>query len=53
VRCRGGAAHAVGVSVGVAHSTAEDDPDSLVQRADRAMYEAKRSTEVASAYRTA
>jgi diguanylate cyclase (GGDEF)-like protein/PAS domain S-box-containing protein len=53
VRCRGGAAHAVGVSVGVAHSTPEDDPDSLVQRADRAMYEAKRSTEVASAYRTA
>jgi diguanylate cyclase (GGDEF)-like protein/PAS domain S-box-containing protein len=53
VRCRGGASHAVGVSVGVAHSTPHDDPDSLVQRADKAMYEAKRSTEVASAYRTA
>jgi len=53
VRCRGGQAHAVGVSVGVAHSTPEDDPDSLIQRADKAMYEAKRSTEVASAYRTA
>jgi diguanylate cyclase (GGDEF)-like protein/PAS domain S-box-containing protein len=53
VRCRGGEAHAVGVSVGIAHSAEEDDPDSLVRRADRAMYEAKRSTEVASAYRTA
>jgi diguanylate cyclase (GGDEF)-like protein/PAS domain S-box-containing protein len=53
VRCRGGQAHAVGVSVGVAHSTPDDDPDSLIQRADKAMYEAKRSTEIASAYRTA
>jgi diguanylate cyclase (GGDEF)-like protein len=53
VKCRGGAVHAVVASVGVAHSTADDDPDSLIQRADRAMYEAKRSTEVVSAYRTA
>jgi diguanylate cyclase (GGDEF)-like protein len=53
VSCRGGAAHTVGVSVGVAHSAADDDPDSLIRRADRAMYEAKRSTEVVSAYRTA
>jgi len=53
VSCQGGAAHTVGVSVGVAHSAADDDPDSLIRRADRAMYEAKRSTEVVSAYRTA
>jgi diguanylate cyclase (GGDEF)-like protein/PAS domain S-box-containing protein len=52
VRCRGGISHVVGVSVGIAHSTSEDDPDGLVRRADRAMYEAKRSNEVASAYRT-
>ncbi len=51
VRCRNGATHAVGVSVGVAHFTAGDDSDSLIHRADGAMYEAKRSTEVASAYR--
>jgi diguanylate cyclase (GGDEF)-like protein/PAS domain S-box-containing protein len=53
VRCRGGAAHAVGVSVGVAHSTLDDTADGLFRRADSAMYDAKRSTEVASAYRTA
>jgi diguanylate cyclase (GGDEF)-like protein/PAS domain S-box-containing protein len=53
VICRGGATHAVGVSVGVAHSTLGDDPDDLLRRADSAMYEAKRSTEVSSAYRTA
>ena len=53
VRCRGGATHAVGVSVGVAHSTTYDDPDDMLHRADVAMYDAKRSTEVASAYRTA
>ena len=43
----------VGVSVGVAHSTDDDYPDGLFRRADSAMYDAKRSTEVASAYRTA
>jgi diguanylate cyclase (GGDEF)-like protein/PAS domain S-box-containing protein len=53
VRCRGGEPHAIGVSVGVAHSTPGDDADGLIRRADIAMYEAKRSTEVASAYRTA
>jgi diguanylate cyclase (GGDEF)-like protein/PAS domain S-box-containing protein len=53
VTCRGGMTHAVGVSVGVAHAVVGDDPDDLVRRADRAMYEAKRSTEVSSAYRTA
>jgi diguanylate cyclase (GGDEF)-like protein/PAS domain S-box-containing protein len=53
VRCRGGTTHTIGVSVGVAHSTSNDDPDGLIRRADRAMYEAKRSTEIASAYRTA
>jgi diguanylate cyclase (GGDEF)-like protein/PAS domain S-box-containing protein len=51
VRCRNGATHAVGVSVGVAHFIDGDDSDSLIHRADGAMYEAKRSTEVASAYR--
>jgi diguanylate cyclase (GGDEF)-like protein/PAS domain S-box-containing protein len=53
VRCRGGTSHAVGVSVGVAHSTSDDHADALIRRADGAMYAAKRSTEVASAYRTA
>ena len=53
VTCRGGASHAIGVSVGVAHSSFDDHPDGLIRRADRAMYDAKRSTEVASAYRTA
>ena len=53
VMCRGGASHAIGVSVGVAHSTLDDDPDGLIRRADKAMYEAKRSTEVSSAFRTA
>jgi diguanylate cyclase (GGDEF)-like protein/PAS domain S-box-containing protein len=53
VRCRGGASHAVGVSVGIAHSTPDDTADRLFRRADSAMYEAKRSTEVSSAYRTA
>jgi diguanylate cyclase (GGDEF)-like protein/PAS domain S-box-containing protein len=52
IRCRGDAIHSVGVSVGVAHSTPGDDPDELIRRADRAMYDAKRSTEVASAFRT-
>jgi diguanylate cyclase (GGDEF)-like protein len=52
VRCRGDATHTVGVSVGVAHSTPGDDPDELIRRADSAMYDAKRSTEVASAFRT-
>jgi diguanylate cyclase (GGDEF)-like protein/PAS domain S-box-containing protein len=53
VRCRGGGSHTVGVSVGVAHATLDDDSDALFRRADGAMYEAKRSTEVASAFRTA
>jgi diguanylate cyclase (GGDEF)-like protein/PAS domain S-box-containing protein len=53
VTCRGGTSHAVGVSVGVAHSMINDHPDELIRRADGAMYDAKRSTEVASAYRTA
>jgi diguanylate cyclase (GGDEF)-like protein/PAS domain S-box-containing protein len=53
VTCRGGSTHAVGVSVGVAHSRVDDVPDELIRRADGAMYDAKRSTEVASAYRTA
>jgi diguanylate cyclase (GGDEF)-like protein/PAS domain S-box-containing protein len=53
VRCRGGTSHAVGVSIGVAHSILDDDSDGLFRRADSAMYDAKRSTEVASAYRTA
>jgi diguanylate cyclase (GGDEF)-like protein/PAS domain S-box-containing protein len=53
VRCRGGTSHVVGVSVGVAHSSLDDDSDGLFRRADSAMYDAKRSTEVASAYRTA
>jgi diguanylate cyclase (GGDEF)-like protein/PAS domain S-box-containing protein len=52
IRCRGDATHSVGVSVGVAHSAPGDDPDELIRRADRAMYDAKRSTEVASAFRT-
>jgi diguanylate cyclase (GGDEF)-like protein len=52
VRCRGDITHTVGVSVGVAHSTSGDDPDELIRRADSAMYDAKRSTEVASAFRT-
>jgi len=53
VRCRVGASHTVGVSVGVAHSKLDDTADGLFRRADDAMYKAKRSTEVASAYRTA
>ena len=53
VRCRGDITHTVGVSVGVAHSAPGDDPDELIRRADSAMYDAKRSTEVTSAYRTA
>jgi diguanylate cyclase (GGDEF)-like protein len=53
VRCRGDAIHTVGVSVGVAHAAPGDDADELIRRADRAMYAAKRSTEVASAFRTA
>jgi diguanylate cyclase (GGDEF)-like protein/PAS domain S-box-containing protein len=53
VRCRDGEPHAIGVSVGVAHAMPGDDPDGLIRRADIAMYQAKRSTEVASAYRTA
>jgi diguanylate cyclase (GGDEF)-like protein/PAS domain S-box-containing protein len=53
VRCRGGSSHAIGVSVGVAHSALDDDSDALFRRADGAMYDAKRSTEVTSAYRTA
>ncbi len=53
VRSRGGAWHIVGVSVGVAHFRPEDNPDTLIRRADKAMYDAKRSTAVASAYRTA
>jgi diguanylate cyclase (GGDEF)-like protein/PAS domain S-box-containing protein len=52
VRCRGDIIHTVGVSVGVAHSAPGDDPDELIRRADSAMYDAKRSTEVASAFRT-
>jgi diguanylate cyclase (GGDEF)-like protein/PAS domain S-box-containing protein len=52
VRCRGDITHTVGVSVGVAHSAPGDDPDELIRRADAAMYDAKRSTEVASAFRT-
>jgi diguanylate cyclase (GGDEF)-like protein/PAS domain S-box-containing protein len=52
VRCRGDITHTVGVSVGVAHSAPGDDPDELIRRADGAMYDAKRSTEVASAFRT-
>jgi diguanylate cyclase (GGDEF)-like protein/PAS domain S-box-containing protein len=52
VRCRGDITHTVGVSVGVAHSARGDDPDELIRRADSAMYDAKRSTEVASAFRT-
>jgi diguanylate cyclase (GGDEF)-like protein/PAS domain S-box-containing protein len=52
IRCRGDATQSVGVSVGVAHSAPGDDPDELIRRADRAMYDAKRSTEVASAFRT-
>jgi diguanylate cyclase (GGDEF)-like protein/PAS domain S-box-containing protein len=53
VRCRSDVTHTVGVSVGVAHSTPGDDPDELIRRADSAMYDAKRSTQVASAFRTA
>jgi diguanylate cyclase (GGDEF)-like protein/PAS domain S-box-containing protein len=52
VWCRGDITHTVGVSVGVAHSATGDDPDELIRRADSAMYDAKRSTEVASAFRT-
>jgi diguanylate cyclase (GGDEF)-like protein/PAS domain S-box-containing protein len=52
IRCRDEATHTVGVSVGVAHSAPGDDPDELIRRADSAMYDAKRSTEVASAFRT-
>ncbi len=53
IRCRGEVSHSVGVSVGLAHSSPGDDPDELIRRADHAMYEAKRSTEVSSAFRTA
>ena len=53
IRCRGEVTHSVGVSVGVAHSSPGDDPDELIRRADHAMYDAKRSTEVSSAFRTA
>ena len=53
IRCGGEVSHSVGVSVGVAHSSPGDDPDELIRRADRAMYDAKRSTEVSSAFRTA
>ena len=53
VQCRGGASHAVGGSVGVAHSTPDDAVDDLFRRADAAMYKAKRSAEVMSAYRMA
>jgi diguanylate cyclase (GGDEF)-like protein/PAS domain S-box-containing protein len=53
VQCRNGSTYPVGASMGVAHSKHGDNPDSLLRRADIAMYEAKRSTVVASAYRTA
>lgn len=35
-------AHTVGASIGVARATRGTSPDELVQRADAAMYEAKR-----------
>jgi diguanylate cyclase (GGDEF)-like protein/PAS domain S-box-containing protein len=53
IRCRGGDRHLVGASIGVARSTPGDNPDGLLRRADTAMYEAKHSTEAASAYRLA
>jgi diguanylate cyclase (GGDEF)-like protein/PAS domain S-box-containing protein len=53
IRCRGGDTHLVGASIGVARSSPGDNPDGLLRRADTAMYEAKHSTETASAYRLA
>jgi diguanylate cyclase (GGDEF)-like protein/PAS domain S-box-containing protein len=53
IRCRNGDVHLVGASIGVARSLPGDKPDGLLRRADTAMYEAKHSTESASAYRFA
>jgi diguanylate cyclase (GGDEF)-like protein/PAS domain S-box-containing protein len=53
VTCRSGQSYPVGASMGVAHYKTGDNPDTLLRRADIAMYEAKRSTVVSSAYRTA
>jgi diguanylate cyclase (GGDEF)-like protein/PAS domain S-box-containing protein len=53
IRCRSGDLHLVGASIGVARSSPGDNPDGLLRRADAAMYEAKHSTEAASAYRLA
>ena len=50
VRTRAGTCHQVGLSIGVATARSEDTPDDVLRRADTAMYEAKRSTEVTSAY---
>ncbi len=50
VRTRAGTCHQVGLSIGVATARPQDTPDDVLRRADTAMYEAKRSTEVTSAY---
>ncbi len=50
VRCRDGTVHSIGASVGVAAARPGDTADSMIRRADGAMYEAKRTAEAASAY---
>jgi diguanylate cyclase (GGDEF)-like protein/PAS domain S-box-containing protein len=53
IPCRDGDVHRVGASIGIAHATPGDNPDTLLRKADMAMYQAKHSTETASAYRFA
>ena len=48
---RDGAVHRVGASIGIAFSAPGDTVDSLLRRADEAMYEAKRSSSVRTADR--